>query len=193
VSAATAPQTAYHSAQRKLDLIQNDRAPAGAVYAFTAAEVEAWATVEVPKEVPEGFRDPRAELHSGTATGRALIDFMRLRHAKGAPKNWFIDRLLQGERPVAATIEIQSSNGMCTVFLRRLEISGVAATGSVLDFLINTFFLTLYPDAKIGTPFKLEHRVDSITVRPDAVYVKINNQPPPPVPAKAYKRASVSR
>jgi hypothetical protein len=181
---AGAATPAYDSAKRKLDLIENDRAPAGAIYTFTPAEIEAWAAVEIPEIVPEGFRNARMELGSGVATGRALIDFMRLRHAKGAPKNWFIDKLLEGERPVAVTVEVQSTNGNCTVFLRRLEISGVVANGSVLDFLIKTFFLTLYPEAKINEPFRMEHRVDSVTVRPNAVYVKINNSRPPPIPAR---------
>lgn len=181
-AAAGAATPAYDSARRKLDLIQNDRAPAGALYTFTKAEIEAWAAVEIPETVPEGFRNARIELGTGVATGRALIDFTRLRHAKGAPKNWFLDKLLEGERPVAVTVELQSANGNCTVFLRRLEISSVVANGSVLDFLIKTFFLTLFPEAKINEPFRLEHRVDSIAVRPAAVSVKIGNVPPPPGP-----------
>lgn len=174
---------AYVSARRKLDLIEGDRAPAGAVYSFTKAEIEAWAAVEIPEQVPEGFRKATVDLGSNTATGHALIDFMRLRHAKGAPKNWFIDKLLEGERPVAVTVEVTSANGSCTVFLRSLEISGVAAAGSVLDFLVQTFFLSLFPDAKINEPFKLDYRVDRIVVRPNAVWVKINQTPPPPAPA----------
>ncbi len=181
-TAAGAAPPAYDSAKRKLDLIQDDRAPAGALYTFTKAEIEAWVAVEIPQTVPEGFRDAHIELGSGVATGRALIDFTRLRHAKGAPKNWFLDKLLEGERPVSVTIELQSSGGYCTVFLRRLEISGVAANGSVLDFLIKNFFLTLFPDAHINEPFLLEHRVDNIVVRPNAVSVKIGNVAPPIAP-----------
>ncbi len=182
---------AYDSARRKLDAIEDDRAPARAVYTFTKAEIEAWAAVEIPETVPEGFRNARVELGDNVATGRALIDFMRLRHAKGAPKNWFLDKLLEGERPVAVTVEVRAANGSCTVFLRRLEISGVAANGSVLDFLVKNFFLTLFPDAKINEPFKMEHRVDSIAVRPGGVLVRINGTPPPRVPAPARPRTGL--
>lgn len=169
----------YDSARRKVDVIENDRAPAGAVYSFSKAEIEAWATREIPEYVPEGFRDPRVEIETGTATGRAFIDFMRLRHGKGAPKNWFLDKLLEGERPVSVTVEIRSANGSCTVYLRRLEISGVAATGSVLDFLVKNFFLTLFPNAKINEPFRLEHRMDSIDLRPNTAVIRISRRPPP--------------
>jgi hypothetical protein len=181
---AWAVPPAYYSARRKLDLIEGDRAPAGAVYTFTKAEIEAWAAVEIPEQVPEGFRNATVELGNNVATGHALIDFMRLRHAKGAPKNWFLDKLLEGERPVAVAVEVSSANGSCTVFLRSLQISGVAATGSVLDFLVKTFFLSLFPDAKINEPFRMDHRVDRVAVRANAVYVKINQTPPPPGPAK---------
>ncbi len=173
---------AYDSARRKLDAIESDKAPAGAVYTFTQSEIQAWAAVEIPHEVPEGFRNGRVELGRNVATGRALIDFMRLRHGKGAPRNWLLDKLLEGERPVAVTVEVHAANGICTVFLRRLEISGVAADGSVLDFLIKNFFLTLFPEAKINEPFRMQHRVDSISVLPSGVSVRISSKPPPPTP-----------
>ena len=177
-----AASPAYYSARRKLDIIEENRAPAGAVYTFTKAEIEAWAAVRLPQDIPEGFRNATVDLGNNVATGHALIDFMRLRQARGAPKNWFIDRLLEGERPVAVMVEVRSASGTCTVFLRSVEISGIAATGSVLDFLVRNFFLSMYPDAKINEPFKLDDRIDSVTIRPNAVYVKIGNTPPPPVP-----------
>ena len=150
----SAQPAAYQSARKKLDIIENDRAPANAVYSFSKAEIEAWALVEIPQIVPEGFRKPTVELGTDVATGRALIDFMKLHHSKGGSSNWFLDRLLQGERAVAVTAEVRSSKGQCTVFLRRLEIAGIAATGTVLDVLIKTFFMPLFPDAKIGEPFR---------------------------------------
>ena len=156
--------------------IENGTAAPGSYVTFSKREIEAWARVEVPKEVPEGFRDPRAELGDNVATGRALIDFAALRHAKGANSSWFMDKMLAGERPVAVTLEVHSSNGRCTVNLRRVEVGGVTATGHVLDFLINTFFMPLYPDAKIGKPFELTDNVESVTIRPAAVYVKIKGR-----------------
>jgi hypothetical protein len=98
---------------------------------------------------------------------------MQLRHAKGAPRNWFLDKLLEGERPVSAVLEVKSGGGMCTVYLRRLDVSSVTATGAVLDFLIKNFFLSLYPSAKIGEPFEMDHHIESIAIRPNAIYVRI--------------------
>ncbi len=179
-----AEPAAYKSARKKLDIIESNRAPANTVYSFSKAEIEAWAAVEIPQIVPEGFRDARVELGTDVATGRAYIDFMKLRHAKGGSNNWFLDKLLQGERPVAVTVQVQSAKGKCTVYLKKLEISGVSATGTVLDLLIKTFFMPLFPDAKIGQPFELDHRIERIALRPVAAYAKIKSTPPAPASSK---------
>lgn len=165
----------YDSARRKLDSIEQNRATPGSTIVFTKRDIEAWARVEIPAIIPDGFRDPRVDLGEGTATGHALLDFMRMRHAKGASPNWLIDKLIAGEKPVSATIHIQSGNGYCRIDLTRVEISGVVAPSSVLDFLIHTFFMSLYPDARIGESFALDFRINRIDVHPNGVYVKIKN------------------
>ena len=55
--------------------------------------------------------------------------------------------------------------------LTRLEISGIAITGAPLDFLVNQFFLKMFPDAKVDQPFDLRDNIDSIRLRPDGVRV----------------------
>ena len=61
-----------------------------------------------------------------------------------------------------------------TVHLVRVEIGGLAVSGSTLDFLIHTFFLPLYPNAKIDEPVELADGIDRIEVTPAAarVYIK---------------------
>ena len=73
-----------------------------------------------------------------------------------------------------ATARIQAVNGRATVHLVRVEIGGLAVSGATLDFLIDTFFRPLYPDAKIDEPFELSDRVDRIVVTPAEarVYIK---------------------
>jgi hypothetical protein len=171
---ATVPASAeYASARRKLDSIKENKAPAGSTVVFTRPEIEAWARVEIPKIVPQGFREPRVELAEGAATGRATVDFLKMRQAQGQQINWLMAKLIEGERPLVASIRLRSSGGWCTVDMTRVEISGVAATGSVLDFLVRTFFLSLYPDAKIGKPFELGYRMERIDIHPSGVAVRI--------------------
>ena len=63
-------------------------------------------------------------------------------------------------------MRIESARGRATVYLRRVEISGLAISGSTLDFFIDNLFKPLYPDSKIDEPFELADNVDHIEVHP---------------------------
>jgi hypothetical protein len=160
------------SAKAKLDLIMDLKARRGSTIVFTARELSELAKVEVPRVVPDGFREPRVVMGSGNADGYALIDFKKLRHAQGAAPSW-LDNLIEGERPVLVSIDLQSAKGWCTVTLKRLEISKIAATGKVLEVLVKSFFMTLFPNAKVNEPFELEFNIDRLEIRPAGLYVTI--------------------
>ncbi len=172
---AAAAQPDYLSAKHKLEAIQQHRLPPGSSVTFTPREIDAWSRVEIPKEIPRGFREPHVELGEGTASGRALVDFLQMRQAQGQTPGWLMSRMLEGERPLMISVRLRSSGGWCTVDLTRVEISGVAAEGSALDFLIRTFFLPLYPGAKIGQPFELGYNIDRLEIHPAGVVVRIGN------------------
>ena len=159
---------------RKINLIQSGHAKPGSVVAFTVAELNAWGRAKAAEVVPEGLRQPHLELGNGTATAYALVDFLKLRHAAGVETNWLVARLIEGEKPLKVMAGIQSANGRATVHLTRVEIGGIAVSGAPLDFLIQTFFMPLYPDAKIDKPFEMADGVDRIAVAPAEarVYMK---------------------
>jgi len=163
----------YERAQKKLDSIESRKLPRGSVVRFTPAEIDAWARVKVPEVVPEGMREPRVELGEATATGYAIVDFLKMRQAKGKETNWLIARLIEGERPLAVSVRLESGGGRCVVHLLSVQISNAVANGSVLDFLIKTFFMPLYPDAKIDEPFDLDYDIDRIDIHPEAVLVTL--------------------
>ena len=154
------------SAQRKLDTIQSGKAKPGSVVVFSPNELNAWARYKVPTVVPEGVRNPRVQLGNGTATAWALVNFLKVRHGQGFETNWLISKLIDGEKPVKVDVSITSAHGKATVYLKRVEISGLAISGSTLDFMIDNFFKPLYPDSKIGEPFDLQESVDHIEVHP---------------------------
>lgn len=152
------------STQRKLDAIEAHKVKPGSTIVFTSAELNAWARGKVPQVVPEGVRNTRLELGNGTATAYALINFLKVRHGQGVETNWFISKLIDGEKPVKVNVRIQSARGHATVYLERVEISGLAISGSTLAFFIDNFFKPLYPEAKINEPFELADNVDRIEV-----------------------------
>jgi len=154
------------SAQRKLDIIQSGKAKPGSVFIFPPNELNAWARYKIPTVVPEGVRNPRLELGNATATAWALVNFLKVRHGQGIETNWLISKLIDGEKPVKVNVSITSAHGKATVFLQRVEISGLAISGSTLDFMVENFFKPLYPESKIGEPFDLQASVDHIEVHP---------------------------
>jgi hypothetical protein len=137
---------------------------------LSVRELDAYAE----REVPEGVRNPRLQLVApGVATGTAMVDFGKLRRALGYQTGWLMSMLLDGDRPVSVTARIHSAAGHATVDLQRVEIAGVAADGRTLDFLIQNIFLPLYPNAVLGRPFELGHRIEKLDVGPAAVAVLI--------------------
>ena len=165
----------YLSAQRKFAEIESEKLPAGSRVFVTSSELNAWSRVEAQTVVKQGLRDPRIGLGSGTASGFALVDFLKLKEAGGSRPSRLMAWLLEGERPVQVTVRIRSGTGEATVDVERVEVSGVAIRGAALEFLISNSLLPYYPKAKIGEPFELRHRIDRLEIQPSGVSVVIGN------------------
>jgi len=172
-SLLTAADPLYDSARKKLDMIEEGRAPRGSVVSFSTAEINAWARVKVPEIVPEGIRDTRVELGMNAASGYAIVDFLKMRHAQGAATGWLLSKLIEGERPLRVTVRLESAGGRCTVFLTRVDLSNASASKTVLDFLVKAFFMPLYPEAKIDEPIDLDYNMERIELRPGVARVAI--------------------
>jgi len=165
----------YLSVQRKFGEIENERLPPGSRVFLTAGELNAWSRAKAQTVVNQGLRDPRIDLGDGTASGSALVDFLKLKEARGSRPGWLMARLLEGERQVQVTVRITSGAGEAMVDVERVEVSGVTIRGSALDFLIGNFLLPYYPQAKIGEPFELGHRMDRLEIQRSGVTVVIGN------------------
>jgi hypothetical protein len=158
----------YVSAKQKLDSIENGRLQPGAHVTLSYPEL----TAVAEKEAPQGVRNPKLRsTERDVATGTALIDFGKLERSQGRQPGWLMSKLLDGERPVSVTARVRSSGGRATVDVQRVEISGIAVDGRTLDFLIQNFLLPMYPDAIVGKPFELGHRIERLDVAPAAIGV----------------------
>jgi len=166
-----APPSDYSSAKRKLDLIESEQLRPGSRVVLSSGELNAWVAGEAAEFSAQGFRDPKLELGDNSATGTALIDFVKMQQAAGKPPGWMMSKLLSGERQVRVNALVQSGSGRAQVDVQRVEISGVVIDGKMLDYLIQHYLITHFPDAKVGRPFELAHRIDRLEVKPDAVGV----------------------
>jgi hypothetical protein len=156
----------YFSAKQKFDAIDSGRVRPGTQVSLSYPELTAWAE----KEAPRGVRNPKLQAtERDVATGTALIDFAKLERSQGREPGWLMSKLLDGERPVSVTARIRSAGGRATVDVQRVEISGIT-----IDFLIQNFLLAMYPDAVVGKPFELGHRIERLDIVPAAVGVVIS-------------------
>jgi hypothetical protein len=168
-----APSSDYLSCKRKFDLIESERLRPGSRITLTSRELNAYVAAEVAQYGAGGVRNPQLELGDGSASGTALIDFVKLQQAAGKPPGWMMSRLLAGERPVRVTARIQSGSGRAQVDVERVEISGVVIDGKMLDYLVQHYLVPEFPEAKVGQPFELAHRIDHLEVKPEAVGVVV--------------------
>jgi hypothetical protein len=169
-AALAASYDGYTSARQKLDQIETGTLRPGTRVTLTSQELDAFAA----HEAPAGVRNPHLVLPSpGIATGTALVDFGKVRRAQGKPPGWLMSKLLDGERPVSVTARVRSSGGQATVDVQQVSISGIQVDGQMLDFLIQNFLLPLYPDAAVGRPFVLPHRIERVDLAGGAVGVLI--------------------
>jgi hypothetical protein len=172
VGASVASRTDYLNVQRKFQQIDKREVKPGTRVPITSQEINAYVDAELPKVAPAGIREPSVELEGNdTATGTALIDFIKLRSAQGKPPNWLLRNLLQGEHEVSVTTRVRSGNGRATVDLQRVVVAGIPITGAALDYLVQNYLIPNYPDAKIGKPFNLARSVERIEVKPGVAYV----------------------
>ena len=169
-SALLAGDPLADSAQKKLDSIADGKAKRGSVVALSPPEINAWLHEKAVKAFPQGIRNERIDLGPATADGTALVDLLKIQKGN---VNSLIARLIEGERPLKISIRVESANGRATVFLTRVELSGVAMEGSILEFLIKQFIQPRYPDIKINQPFDLDYNIDHIEIQPSGVRVLI--------------------
>jgi hypothetical protein len=177
LAATVTPTAEFRAVEKKMASIEKRQAPANSTVTFTEQELSAWARVKADEAAPGALRDPKVALRNQEAVGSGLVDFVKLRKAQGGePPGMLFSWLLSGERPVSVTVRIDSGNGEARVDVLRVQVSGFNIEGSALDFLIKNFVLPNYPEATIGEPFALKHRMQKIEVASGRVLVRIGDK-----------------
>jgi hypothetical protein len=151
--------------QRKLDLIEQGRIPPGTTLTFEERELNTYLQRKAKEVIPDGLREPHVTLSDGKVTGKAYVDFVKMRHAQGEDLNWLMSSLLKGEYPIRVEGRVASSNGTARVDLDMVQVGGASLKGRALDLLIRTFVHPLYPNAKVGSPFELGYNLDRIELK----------------------------
>jgi len=151
--------------QRKFDLIERGGIPPGTLLTFEERELNTFLQKKAKEVIPDGLREPHLTLSEGRVTGKAYVDFVKMRHAQGEDMNWLMTSLLKGEYPIRVEGRVASGNGNARVDLDIVQVGGASLKGRALDMLIRTFVLPLYPNAKVGSQFELGYNVDRIQLK----------------------------
>lgn len=165
----------YVAARQKLKNIKSGKLKPGTLVRFSDKELNEWVRQETPKYVPEGIRNTKLTLGDGTATGSAMIDFLKVRRAQGEEPGWMLSKILQGERPVEVTTRVKSHNGTLAVDVVKVEISGVPLEGGALDYLVQAYLTSYFPNAEAGHEFELDYNIDRVDVKPGELNVHIGS------------------
>lgn len=162
------------SASKKLSAIESGASAHGSRIHFSKEEVNAWMRDEARARAPHSVTGVRFDLGDSRATGYARIDFVALRREiTGEQPGWIAKNLFAGERPVVVTARFESGNGKARVDVERVEVSGVAVEGRMLDFLIDDYLRPAFPDARVNEWFGLRYGIDRFTVAPPGLTVVI--------------------
>lgn len=166
---------AYVRAKEKVESIANDKASRGSTITLSPEEVNALARGEVRNQGIDGVQNPRVALGNGTATWSGLVNFAKVPQLQSLSSNWLLKSVLEGEKPVSFTVNLESAGGRATLNVQELVISETKFEGGLLDFVVEKLVLSSFPKAKIGEPFDLEHNVEQIRLQPSGVAIKIRN------------------
>jgi hypothetical protein len=162
------------SAERKVQLIKENRWPSTRSISFDSRELVALGMSGISDAAPGAISHPVLSLRNNGATATAVVDFDLLRKSysgQNAMNGWLASKLFTGQHPVSVTVHVSSGNGQMTVHPESVAISGVTVSGDTLHFLLKQFVLPRYPDAVIDRPFTLQSNIREIRVTPSAAEV----------------------
>lgn len=155
-------------ARVKLAMIQDDKAPRGAVLTFTPSELNSYIRAELAEESDVGIREPKLELGDGTVSFEGLADFRKI-----AKSNGMFAALLEGERKVKIVAAPASSAGNVSVNLKLVEISGIPLTGMLLNLAADLVISRVFDDVLLDRPFAMKHNIDHAAITPSLLRVFI--------------------
>ncbi len=179
VAMAAAPNS-ISTIQDRFHKIEIGAYPPGSRVPISIRDLNPYLNFVVHFSVPSGLRNIHIETGSNNIIrGTADIDFLKIRQAQGEKPGWLLSQLLGGERPVEVTARLTSADGVAKVDVLKVSISGFVAEGATLDFLITTFVLPNFPEAKVGTNFRLDYNIDHFDIQPGQVIVVLRAVPSP--------------
>ena len=152
--------------KRKIDAIVEGKAAPGSRIVFTKVELDAFLNEEVIQIIPGSVYGAHVDLGYGRASAGASVNFVKLLEARGSSPGWLFTKMFEGWKPVRAWARMESSGGRATVYLDKVEVSGMTVPSMMVDFIMRHFAERYSPDLRLGQPFVLKHRIQRLELSP---------------------------
>jgi len=115
------------------------------------------------------FSNARVEFQPNRPQGWAEVNFDQLKNRFPTASNSVVDYFLQGTHTLGVEGTFYSSNGMGRFDLETVTLDGITLPRSVVDFLMEHYLKTRYPNAAVDRPFRLPFSIDRISVETGSV------------------------
>ena len=131
---------------------------------FSEEELNSYLHYEMESEFPPGVSKPRLKFQPGRTQGWAEIDFDKLKNASKNQPNSIMDYFLRGVHTLGVEGTLSGSGGTGQFHLETVSVDGFTMPRVVVDYLIEHYLKTRYPEVAIDRPFALPFPIDKLTV-----------------------------
>lgn len=177
LAAATAPaqadlsREAAASAESKFRQIQESSASGHSFGSIrlTETELNSFAHYYMEPEFPPGFSKLQLKLQPGRPHGTAEVDLDKLKATLKTPPNPVMAYFLQGQHTLGVAGTLSAANGICQFHLEAVTLDDLALPEPVVDFLIEHYLKSRYPDVATDRPFALGFGIDKLNVESGSV------------------------
>ena len=120
-------------------------------------------------KLPTSVQQLRYSTSPGTVNAVARIDFDVL--TQNSTSNNPLLLLFSGVHDVRVIADASAQNGTATVIAQSVEIDGIAVPRMALEYFVNKYLTSRFPNVGMTSHFKLPSRVDSAKVDTGKVVV----------------------
>lgn len=136
---------------------------------LTGAEVNAFFN-EGGVKLPMGVSQVHLTSQPGVIDGHANVDFEEIMQGRG--KNNPVYELFSGSHEIHVVAAASGSNGVATIKTQTVELDSVAVPQWALEFFVQHYVTSRYPNVGMTSTFRLPLRIQTATVEAGKLHLE---------------------
>ena len=150
---------------------------------ISESELNSYVRYGLEPEFPPGVSNVQLQLQPGRPQGTTQVDFDKLKGGMKSPPNPLIGYLLRGVHIIGVQGTLSASNGMGQFHLETVTLDGTVLPQPIVEFLIDQYLKSRYPNVAIDRPFALGFGIRKLEVQSGSVVLtsrslSARNSPP---------------